>query len=170
MYYNSATFVTRKNLPQCCTLQILHQQLFNGSIRFRLLVCNQRITVVQNAKLITARPMMIRMKMYPAPIRNYQRKNIYFLSTILKINYAMDKNYKDKAEKEPGFNRLEEHRKNLILNASATPPFDEKASQPTEFFTAFLSKKSQFKAKDMLVDRLQSEKICFNPGSSFIKL
>jgi hypothetical protein len=97
-----------------------------------LLVCNQQITVVQNAKLIAARPMMIRMKMYPAPIKDH-----YFLSTILKINDTMDKNYKDKAEKEPGFNRLEEHRKNLILNASATPPFDEKASQPTEFFTAF---------------------------------
>jgi hypothetical protein len=118
---------------------------------------------VQNAKLIAARPMMIRMKMYPAPIKDH-----YFLSTILKINDTMDKNYKDKAEKEPGFNRLEEHRKNLILNATATPPFDEKASQPTEFFTAFLSKKSQFKAKDMLVHRLQSEKICFNPGSSFV--
>ena len=103
---------------------------------------------MQNAKLIAARPMMIRMKMYPAPIKDH-----YFLSTILKINDTMDKNYKDKAEKEPGFNRLEEHRKNLILNATATPPFDEKASQPTEFFTAFLSKKSQFKAKDMLVDR-----------------
>jgi hypothetical protein len=87
---------------------------------------------MQNAKLIAARPMMIRMKMYPVPIKDH-----YFLSTILKINDTMDKNYKDKAEKEPGFNRLEEHRKNLILNASATPPFDEKASQPTEFFTAF---------------------------------
>jgi len=30
---------------------------------------------------------------------------------MLKINDAMDKNYKDKSEKEPGFNRLEEHRK-----------------------------------------------------------
>jgi hypothetical protein len=49
-----------------------------------------------------------------------------------------------------------------------SPPFDEQASQPTEFFAAFLAKKSQFKAKDMLLHHLQSEKICFNPGSSFI--
>jgi hypothetical protein len=103
-----------------------------------------------------------------SPDQKLSKKDHYFLSTMLKINDAMDKNYKDKSEKEPGFNRLEEHRKNLILNASAIPPFDEKAPQPTEFFTAFLAKKSQFKVKDMLVHRLQSEKICFNPGSSFV--
>jgi hypothetical protein len=103
-----------------------------------------------------------------SPDQKLSKKDHYFLSTMMKINDAMDKNYKDKSDKEPGFNRLEEHRKNLILNASAIPPFDEKATKPTEFLTAFLAKKSQFKAKDMLVHRLQSEKICFNPGSCFI--
>jgi hypothetical protein len=103
-----------------------------------------------------------------SPDQKLSKKDHIFLSAMMKINDAMDKNHKDKSEKEPGFNRLEEHRKNLILNASATPPFDEQVSQPTEFFTAFLAKKSQFKAKDMLLHRLQSEKICFNPGASFI--
>jgi hypothetical protein len=87
---------------------------------------------------------------------------------MLKINDAMDKNYKEKSDKEPGFSRLEEHRKNLILNTSAVPPYDNPASQPTEFFMTFLAKKSQFKAKDMILHRLQSDKISFNPGSSFI--
>jgi hypothetical protein len=59
---------------------------------------------------------------------------------MLKINDAMDKNYKDKSKKEPSFSRLEEHRKNLILNASAISPYDTPATQPTEFFSAFLVK------------------------------
>jgi len=42
------------------------------------------------------------------------------------------------------------------------------ATTPTEFYTTFLGKKSQFKAKDMIVHKLQSEKIAFNPNSSFI--
>ena len=103
-----------------------------------------------------------------SPDQKLSKKDHIFLSAMMKINDAMDKNHKDKSEKEPGFNRLEEHRKNLILNASATPPFDEQVSQPTEFFTAFLARKSQFKVKDMLLHCLQSEKICFNPGASFI--
>lgn len=70
----------------------------------------------------------------------FERKNHIFISTMLKINDAMDKNYKDKSKKEPSFSRLEEHRKNLILNASAISPYDTPATQPTEFFSAFLVK------------------------------
>ena len=103
-----------------------------------------------------------------SPDQKLSKKDHIFLSAMMKINDAMDKNHKDKSEKEPGFNCLEEHRKNLILNASATTPFDEQVSQPTEFFTAFLARKSQFKVKDMLLHCLQSGKICFNPGASFI--
>jgi len=87
---------------------------------------------------------------------------------VLKNNDAMEKNYKEKSDKEPGFSRLEEHRKNLILNASAIPPYDSQASHRTEFYATFLAKKSQFKAKDMILHRLQSEKIAFNPGSSLV--
>ncbi len=40
---------------------------------------------------------------------------------MLKLNESVDKNIikatKEKEDKEPGFNRLEEHKKNLILNA-----------------------------------------------------
>jgi len=57
-----------------------------------------------------------------SPEQKLSKKDHVFLSTMMKINDAMDKNYKDKSEKEPGFNRLEEHQKNLILNASAIPP------------------------------------------------
>jgi len=80
----------------------------------------------------------------------------------------MDKSSREKSDKEPGFSRLEEHRKNLILNASAQPPFSTAASSPTEFYTAFLARKSQFKAKDMIIHKLQSKKVAFNPNSSFI--
>ncbi len=73
---------------------------------------------------------------------------------MLKLHDTMDKKYKEKSDKEPGFACLEEHRKNLILNASALPPYKKKASSATEFYIAFLAKKSQFKAKDMLVHQL----------------
>jgi len=80
----------------------------------------------------------------------------------------MDESYKEKSDKEPGFARLEEHHKNLILNVSVPPPFTEAASRPTELFNVFLAKKSQFKAKDMIIHKIQSEKVSFNPSSSFI--
>ncbi len=63
---------------------------------------------------------------------------------------------------------MESHQKNLILNASAIPPFDSKAAQPTEFYIAFLAKKSLFKAKDFLVHCFTMDRIAFNPGTSFI--
>ncbi len=90
---------------------------------------------------------------------------------MLKINESVDQNLLrttlEQAEKD-GFSRLESHRKNLILNASAIPPFDSKASQPTEFHIAFLAKKSLFKATDFLVHRFTMDQIAFNPGTSFI--
>jgi hypothetical protein len=86
-----------------------------------------------------------------SPEHKISKKDRVFLSTMLKISDAMDKNDKEKSDKEPGFSRLEEHRKNLILNASALPPYDTSAPQPTEFLTTFLAKKSQFKAKDMIL-------------------
>jgi hypothetical protein len=103
-----------------------------------------------------------------SPEHKILKKDRVFLSTMMKINEVMDKNYKKKSDKELGFSRLEEHRKNFILNASAVPPYDNPASQPIEFYSTFLAKKSQFKAKDMILHRLQSDKISFNPGSSFI--
>jgi hypothetical protein len=56
----------------------------------------------------------------------------------------------------------------LILNASAVPHYSTAASSPTEFYMTFLSKKSQFKAKDMLMHRFQTDKIAFNPNSTFV--
>jgi len=87
---------------------------------------------------------------------------------MIKLHDTMDKSSKNKEDKEPGFKRLESHRKNLILNASAVPPFTKAASSPTEFYTAFLAKKSQFKAKDMLLHRFHADKIAFNPNSTFV--
>jgi hypothetical protein len=103
-----------------------------------------------------------------SPESKVSKKDQYFLHTMLKIHDTMDKNYKEKSDKEPGFARLEDHRKNLILNASAIPPYRRKASSATEFYSTFLAKKSQFKAKDMLVHQLHSEKTAFNPSSSFV--
>jgi hypothetical protein len=59
-----------------------------------------------------------------------------------------------KTEKELGFSRMEQHKRNLILHASSEPPFDDPALNPTEFLFQFLSKKSQFKAKEMSSHRL----------------
>jgi hypothetical protein len=91
---------------------------------------------------------------------------------MLKLHETMDKNQLkqsiEKEEKEPGFNRLESYRKNLILNASATPPFDVPALKPTKFYNTFLSKKSQFKAKEMMTHRFHLDKIAFNLSTAFI--
>jgi hypothetical protein len=71
-----------------------------------------------------------------SPDQKISEKDHYFINTMLKLHDTMDcnnlKQSKEKDEREPGFNRLELHRKNLILNASAPPPFDTQATQPTE--------------------------------------
>jgi hypothetical protein len=73
---------------------------------------------------------------------------------MLKLHESIDKNTLkqtlEKDKKEPGFHRLELQKKNLILDASALHPFDTQASKPTDFYSIFLSKKSQFKAKEMI--------------------
>jgi hypothetical protein len=56
----------------------------------------------------------------------------------------------------------------MILNASAIPPFDDPAPSPTEFYSSFLKKKSQLKAKDMLSHRYLVDKVSFNPSASFV--
>ena len=53
--------------------------------------------------------------------------------------------------------------KKLIINASAPCLFDTQASNPTEFYTAFLSK-----AKEMTSQKFHLNKVAFNPSSSFI--
>lgn len=107
-----------------------------------------------------------------SPENKISRKDKQFFQTLLKINDKIDndllKSNQDREDKEPGFNRLEPHRKNLILNASAPPPYDQAADSPTEFYTTFLSKKSQFKAKEMLVHRLSIDKVSFNPNTTFV--
>lgn len=103
-----------------------------------------------------------------SPERKISRKDNYLINTMIKLHDTMDRNSKNKEDKDPGFNRLEVHRKKLILNASAVSPFDTEASNPTEFYHSFLSKKSQFKAKDMLVHRFHIDKIAFNPNPTFI--
>jgi hypothetical protein len=87
---------------------------------------------------------------------------------MIKLHDTMDKSSKSKEEKEPGFNRLESHHKKMILNASALPSFTKAVDNPTEFHTSFLSKRSQFKAKDMLLHRFHTDRIAFNPNSAFI--
>jgi len=103
-----------------------------------------------------------------SPENKISKKDHYLINTMIKLHDSMDKSSKMKEEKEPGFKRLESHRKQLILNASAVPPFSSAAKAPTEFYQAFLSKKSQFKAKDMLLHRFHLDKVAFNPNSSFI--
>jgi hypothetical protein len=87
---------------------------------------------------------------------------------MIKLHDSMDKTSKSKEKKEPGFKQLKSHRKKLILNAFAVPPFLTAATAPTEFYKTFLAKKSQFKAKDMLLHRFHSDKVAFNPNPTFI--
>jgi hypothetical protein len=103
-----------------------------------------------------------------SPELKMSKKDNYLINTMIKLHDTMDKSSRSKEEKEPGFNRLKAHRKNLILNASAIPPFTKAADNPTEFYTSFLSKKSQFKAKDMLMHRFHTDKVAFNPNPTFI--
>jgi hypothetical protein len=106
------------------------------------------------------------------PINKISRKDQHFIDTMLKLNESIDKNIiksnQEKAEKEPGFTRLEYYKKNMILNASATPPFDEQASTPTEFLIQFMGKKNQFKAKEMLFDRLSIDNTPFHPNTQMV--
>ncbi len=45
----------------------------------------------------------------------------------------------EKENKDPGFKKLEPHRQQLIMNASATHPFDSAAPSPTPFYLEFLA-------------------------------
>jgi hypothetical protein len=107
-----------------------------------------------------------------SPEQILSRKDHYLIHTMMKLQDTMDSNnlrlLSKKEEKVPGFRRLATHRKNLILNASSLPPFDTKADKPTEFYKTFLNKKSQFKAKDMMLHRFHLDKIVFNPSTSFV--
>ena len=103
-----------------------------------------------------------------SPDNKISKKDHYLINTMIKLHDTMDKTSKSKEEKELGFKRLELHCKKLILNASAVTPFTTEASTPTKFYSTFLSKKSQFKAKDMLIHRFHIAKIAFNPNSTFI--
>jgi len=102
-----------------------------------------------------------------SPENKISKMDHYLINTMIKLHDTMDKSSKSKEDKEPGFKRLESHRKKLILNASALPPFTQAADEPTEFYSSFLAKKSQFKAKDMLLHRFHADKISFNPNSTF---
>lgn len=107
-----------------------------------------------------------------SPDHKSLKTNHHLINTMLRINDNLDKHslkiQKDSDEKEPWFAKLEEHRQLMILNASATPPYDSSANNPKEFYANFLQRKSQFKAKELLAHRLMLEKISFNPGASFV--
>jgi hypothetical protein len=98
-------------------------------------------------------------------------KNQHVILALQKISENLDQNAirarEDSDRKEPGFKKLEPHRKNLILNASAPEPFDTAPDKPTAFYDDFLSRKTQFKARDILITRLNQDKIYFRPSSAF---
>jgi hypothetical protein len=72
---------------------------------------------------------------------------------MMKLHESIDKShqklYQDKEAKEPGFKRLEPHQKNLVLNASALPPYDTPASAPNEFYNSFLRSKHFVHSKSL---------------------
>ena len=103
-----------------------------------------------------------------SPDNKISKKDHFLINTMNKLDDTMDKTSKTKEERKPGFNRFESHHKRLILNASAIPTFTTEASNHTEFYTTFLSKKSQSKAKDILIHIFHSDKIAFNLNPTFI--
>jgi hypothetical protein len=103
-----------------------------------------------------------------SPDHEISKKDHFLINTMIKLHDTMDRTSNSKRDKEPGFKRLESHHKKLILNASVSPLFTKAADAPTEFFASFLAKKSQFKAKDMLLHQFHSDKIAFNPNSTSV--
>lgn len=77
----------------------------------------------------------------------------------MKLHDTIGRNSKNKEDKDPRFQRLEFHRKKVVLNASATPPFDSEALSPKQNFT-YLS--SQRKANSR-------PKICWSTDSKLIR-
>jgi hypothetical protein len=104
-----------------------------------------------------------------SPDHKVSRKDHFFINTMLKLHDTMDrsilKQNKDKAERKPGFTCLEQHREKLILNSSA---IQNPANAPTEFFTSFLIKNANPKAKEMMTHRYHLDKVAFKPNATFI--
>jgi hypothetical protein len=100
------------------------------------------------------------------------QKDEHMINKMLKIHESFDNNFiqsiKEKEDKEPCFARLEPHKKNLTLNASSPPPYDTRNDEPTEFYKTFLQKKTQFKAKELSVHRLNIDNVSFHPTISFV--
>lgn len=107
-----------------------------------------------------------------SPANKLTKRDDTFISTMMKIHESVDKTLarsnSEREEREPGFKKLEPHKKQFILNASTPPPYDTTYTEPTEFYSQFLSKKSQFKAKEMLLYKLSTEDIAFNPNANFV--
>lgn len=103
-----------------------------------------------------------------SPDYKISRKDLHFINTMLKINESVDQNLLksslEKAEKEPPSICLKHHKKNLILNASSLPPYDEHGLGPKDFLLQFLSKKS----KEMLSHRLSLDIVLFHPNTQMV--
>lgn len=74
----------------------------------------------------------------------------------------------EREEKEPGFKILESHKKQFILNASALPPHDSAPLELTNFYSLFLAKKSQLKAKEMFFNWISNDDITFNLNTKLV--
>lgn len=53
-------------------------------------------------------------------------------------------------KKECRFHKLPAHRHQMILNASAKPPFSKQANSPTDFYNIIITETSAFKAKQLI--------------------
>ncbi len=59
------------------------------------------------------------------------------LKTHESVDKTLLKSTMEKEEKEPGFKKLEPHKKNFILNSSAIPPCDSQVAEPNKFYSQF---------------------------------
>lgn len=89
--------------------------------------------------------------------RNIQQLTV---STLIEMKESLEaariRAEKKDEKKERSFNKLPKHRKQMILNASATYPFTDPATSPTEFYASILTEKSAFKVKQLLDHELST--------------
>ena len=83
--------------------------------------------------------------------------------TLMSLHQKMDSNQATQIEKEeakkPGSKHFIADTQNLILNASASLPFENAASAPTAFLQKFLEEKTLARTKIVIQKKLQCERL-----------
>jgi hypothetical protein len=103
---------------------------------------------------------------------NISLKDHHMIHTLLKISENLDQNTlriaKESEDKAKGFNKLERHKRLLILNDTENDSSEDSPFEPTEFCKAFLFKSIVYRAKEALHQGLKANReIVFIPSTAF---